>query len=220
MSDLKERITNVKDAGQAVLRSDGTILIKEVRASYPHIGTAYKGKDPAAKARYGITGLMPKTKKYFPAKDLIRDEIKRIIKANNKDKDIAGKNKFIRDGDDSGRDEYQRMYEIHAGEARRPAARDSKRDPATNRPRVLNPEEADERIYAGCWVNLLIRPWWQDNEFGKKVNANLIAVQFVRDDESFGQSRVSADDIDSTFDEFADDDDSGYDDELGETDEL
>lgn len=218
MSDVKEAVTIVKEAGQAALRSDGTILVRGVRASYPHIGTPYKGKG-ADKARYGMTGLMPKGKKYRDAKDLIRDEIRRIVKEQNKGKDIAAKYKFLRDGDEAGREEYEGMFEVHAGEYKRPAARHKIRDPKTNRPKKLTPEEADEIIYPGCWVNMLIRPWWQDNEWGKKVNANLIAVQFVGDDESFGQGRVSEDDIDSTFDDFAEDD-SGYDDSLEDDDEL
>ena len=76
-------------------------------------------------------------------------------------------------------------------------------------------------IYAGCWVNILIRPWWQNSaKWGKRVNAGLTAVQFVRDDEPFGQGRITSEDVDETFDEFADEA-SGYDDELGEVeDEL
>ncbi len=219
MSDVQERREVVKDVGKAVLYSDGTIRINEVRASYPHIGTPYQGKE--GKPRYGVVGLMPKGKAYRAAKDLIRDEINRIVREQNKGKDIAGKNKFIRDGDESGREEYEGMFEIHAGEnpPRRPSARSNVRDPKTGKPKVLSPAEADEMIFPGCWVNILIRPWWQNNEYGKKVNANLIAVQYVRSDESFGQGRVSEDDIDQTFDEFADDE-SGYDDELSDDDEL
>jgi hypothetical protein len=50
--------------------------------------------------------------------------------------------------------------------------------------------------YAGCYVNLLITLWVQDNSYGKRVNANLLAVQFAGDGDSFGAPKV---DIDSAF---------------------
>jgi hypothetical protein len=81
----------------------------------------------------------------------------------------------------------------------------------------------DDVIYAGCWVHILIRPWWQDSaEWGKRVNAGLTAIQFCRDDEPFGESRITPEDVDNTFDDFSEEG-SGYDDELGQgedTDEL
>lgn len=209
--------TVVKDVGKAILYSDGTILVKEVRASYPHIFKPYVGDD-GGDGKYGIVGLMPKTKDYFPAKDLIRDLIKQTI-IENKQKDLPAANKFLRDGNLKAREEYDGMYTINASEVRRPAARDNRRDPKTGKAAILKPGEDEDRIYAGCWVNILIRPWWQNNKFGKKVNAGLVAVQFVRDDESFGQGRISEDDVSETFDDFTDDQ-SGFDDTLGVGDEL
>lgn len=46
--------------------------------------------------------------------------------------------------------------------------------------------EQDGKPYAGCYVNVSIRLWAQDNDFGKRVNAQLRAVQFVKDGEAFG----------------------------------
>lgn len=208
--------TVVKDAGNAVLYSDGTILVKNVRASYPHLFKPYKGKEGDGK--YGIVGLMPKTPEYFPAKDLIRFHIRDMIHAQ-KLKDIPAANKFLRNGDDAAREEYENMFTINASETRRPQVRDNRRDPLTKKPAVLKPGQDDDRIYAGCWVNILIRPWWMNNDYGKKVNAGLVAVQFVKDDEAFGQGRISEEEIDDTFDAFADGD-SGFDDELEADQEL
>lgn len=217
MNTTKEPRTVVKQVDKAVLYSDGTILVKEVRASYPHIGSPYKGEN-SDKGKYGIVALIPKGKAYSSATILVRDEINGILKAN-KIPALKAENKFLRDGNLAGKVEYEGMFTINASEVRRPAARDRVRDSKTGKPRIIPAEEADEKIYAGCWVNVLIRPWWQNNKFGKKVNAGLVAIQFVRDDEAFGQGRISEDDVDETFDEFADED-SGYDDALGEDDEL
>ena len=61
--------------------------------------------------------------------------------------------------------------------------------------------------YAGCYVNAVIELWFQNNGFGKRVNANLLGVQFFKDGEPFGDNAgASADD----FDAFGDDDDEFF----------
>lgn len=40
--------------------------------------------------------------------------------------------------------------------------------------------------YSGCYVNVTLDIWAQDNQYGKRVNAKLLAIQFARDGESFG----------------------------------
>lgn len=46
--------------------------------------------------------------------------------------------------------------------------------------------ESDGRIYSGCIANVIVEFWAQDNGYGKRVNASLKGVQFVRDGDSFG----------------------------------
>lgn len=58
--------------------------------------------------------------------------------------------------------------------------------------------EADGRPYAGCYVNASIELWAQDNRYGKRINASLRGVQFVKDGEAFsGGGVASADEFDS-----------------------
>lgn len=45
--------------------------------------------------------------------------------------------------------------------------------------------EKDGRPYAGCYVNLVVELWAQDNQFGKRVNASLKGVQFYQDGDAF-----------------------------------
>lgn len=63
-----------------------------------------------------------------------------------------------------------------------------------NRNRQNVAEGSKEAPYAGCFVNGSITLWTQNNSFGKRVNANLRAVQFCRDGEAFGRGPVDADD--------------------------
>ncbi|WP_374312469.1 DUF2815 family protein [Dongia sp.] len=65
------------------------------------------------------------------------------------------------------------------------------RSPANKRPLVIDRDKtvliaADGRPYAGCFVNASLEIWAQSNGYGKRINASLRAVQFVKDGDSFG----------------------------------
>lgn len=70
------------------------------------------------------------------------------------------------------------------------------------RPLVINADksplvEQDGKPYAGCYVNASIDLWAQDNNYGKRINASLRGVQFVRDGEAFaGGGAASEDEFD------------------------
>lgn len=177
----------------ATLYDDGCILIKNVRASYPHLDKPYAGED-GGEPKFGIVGLLDK-KTHVAAKELCVKVIDKIMKEN--DTKVAKDKKFIRDGDDSDKVENEGMWTVSAREARRPSVRNKDATPMTER-------EVVDIIYGGCYVNILIRPWYQDNKFGKRINAGLVAVQFVRDGEAFGDGRI---DDEGVFDEVEDEDD-------------
>jgi len=42
------------------------------------------------------------------------------------------------------------------------------------------------KLYGGCYVNVALRPWCQDNKFGRAIRCEIIAVQFAKDGEAFG----------------------------------
>ena len=174
----KEKREVVKSVENATLFSDGTILLKNVRASYPHIfkPSAFEGGEPS----YSIMALMPKDT-HDKAKKLIDSQVAKLS-AEAKIK-VAADKVFCRDGDQSDRAEAEGMWTVSAREKKRPIVRD--KDKST-----VDSADAD-KFYGGCWVNLLIRPWVQNNQFGKRVNANFVAVQFVRDDEAFGEVRAT-----------------------------
>jgi hypothetical protein len=54
--------------------------------------------------------------------------------------------------------------------------------------------EEDGKPYAGCYVNASIRLWVQDNQYGKRINAAIVAVQFAKDGDSFGAAPVNVED--------------------------
>lgn len=68
-------------------------------------------------------------------------------------------------------------------------------------PTVVLNRETGAKVYAGCYVNAKVRFWAQDNQFGKRVNAQLVAVQFVADGEAFGEAPVKADEVFDNLDD-------------------
>lgn len=73
------------------------------------------------------------------------------------------------------------------------------------RPLVLDGdgEETVEQygvVYAGCFVDAVVRIWAQDNDYGKRINASLEAIRFRRDGEAFGVRRITAADFDDEDD--------------------
>lgn len=62
--------------------------------------------------------------------------------------------------------------------------------------RDLTPLSQDSgKPYAGCYVNVHLRLWLQDNKWGKRINAQLAAVQFFGDGDTFGERAVTASEV-------------------------
>lgn len=193
--------------GWCILYTDGMIRVDWVRLSYPHLAKAYKGSDDDAAAAFGVVGLLQK--KNREAKDLIKERIEELLK-ENKVKALPADKKFLRDGDQSGKAECEGMFTISTRETRRPPLRN--RDNS-----VVEPEDATEVFRPGYWGSILIRPWYQNNKFGKRVNSGLASVQFMAKDEEFGEGRLSDEDLDDTFEDHGDpDDDDAVDDDEDE----
>ena len=70
-------------------------------------------------------------------------------------------------------------------------------------PTIVGPDRApltksSGKPYGGCFVNVILDIWAQDNSFGKRVNASLTGVQFHRDGDAFGGGRpASVDEFDA-----------------------
>lgn len=206
MSDTAER-TIVKSVPNAVLYSDGTILVKNVVASYPYVFEAKANTDPKTGKvtghSYQITGLMPKDT-HDEAKKLIVKAINNLLEQKNEGNKIPSDRKFLKDGDpkdedDAGKPENAGMWVVSTREQKKPVLLSNKKDPKTGKARRLTALDADT-IYGGCFVNILIRPWWQNSpDYGKRVNCGVSVVQFVKDGEAFGKGRITDDVIDEAF---------------------
>ena len=105
----------------------------------------------------------------------------------------AGDNLLIHDGDSKASYVgYEGNLFFNANNTVRPTVVDRDRSPLV---------AADGKPYSGCYVNVIIDVWAQDNQYGKKVNAQLQGIQFVKDGEAFSGGGTSADASD--FEEIA-----------------
>lgn len=169
------------------------MLLKNVRLSFPNLFTA-SSFSPDQKKKFSATFLFPKGS---PLEKEVRAELLRVAEekwgAKGKDtlKGLAANGKVaLQDG--ATKAEYdgfgdERVY-VNASTDKRPAVLDRDKTPLS---------EEDSRIYPGCWVNAVVEFWAQDNQFGRRINAQLKGVQFVRDDEPLGGGGkpASADDF-------------------------
>jgi hypothetical protein len=169
------------------------IKIASARLSFPSLFTmaAFGGESTG---KYEATFILDKSEHAE-----VISEIKKAVNALMTDelKGKIGADKIcLKDGDEMGRPEYEGKMTIKASTKKRPMIIDRDKSPIA---------EADNKIYAGCYVNSIVSLWAQSNTYGKRINAQLDGVQFVRDGEAFGDGSVSV----NEFDAFGDDDDVG-----------
>jgi len=156
------------------------------RLSFPNLFTA-SAFEPNQTPKFGAMLIVPKGSKDHA-------DIKTAIKACIAEKWPKGMppglKLCLRDGGEKAHmDGFgDEVVFFNATNPKRPTVVDRDRTPLS---------EADGKPYAGCYVLALVDFWAQDNQFGKRVNATLTGVQFVRDGDSFGGARVAAaDDFD------------------------
>lgn len=164
----------------------GRLMLKNVRLAFPNLfePTTVGGEgDP----RYSAVLLIPpdhpqlpeiKAKMLAVATEKWRDKAKAVYAGIEKSDKLA-----LHDGDTKS------QYDGFPGKLFVNAASQQ-----TSRPTVINGDRSpltakDGVVYAGCYVNASLDFWAQDNSYGKRINAQLRGVQFVRDGDAFAAGR-------------------------------
>lgn len=170
------------------------IKLNNVRLSFPSLfkPAVFNGVE----GKYEATFLIPKSDKAVKAQ---LDAAIKALLVENKAKVPADKI-CLKDGDESEYDGYAGNWSIKASN------KDLKGRIRDRNPKVILLED-DGKIYAGCRVNAMVEFWFQNNNYGKRINANLLGVQFFEDDKPFGTggSNVDLDNEFETFEELSDD---------------
>lgn len=188
------------------------VHLKNVRASFLHCFVAQVGEDENGNpTKPAYTGHFLFDKEH-PAFKEIRQAMVAVAKAKFGDangvevlKALMKKDKVcLRDGN-SKMDPDGNVMEGYGG-MQYLSARSAVKPKVVDRDRNVTLTEKDGRPYSGCYVNAIVAIWAQTGKFGKRINAQLQGVQFVKDGDAFGSGRAaSADEFDSLEDEFSDD---------------
>lgn len=185
------------------------IMIRDVRLAFPSI---FKQSAPKAggELAFSASFLLSKTHKQIPElkaafKTLAKEKWGAKADAVLKALEAADKT-ALHNGD--SKTEYEGFEGNHFISARskvRPTVFDQQRQELT---------EADGKPYSGCYVNVSLELWAQDNSYGKRINAQLRGVQFLRDGDAFagGARPADADEFDEIGAEGTDE--AGEDDDL------
>ena len=167
------------------------VTLIDVRASYLYVFKPYVGKNDAGGDSASYTGhfiFAPTSDNLGKVQAAIRSAAtqKWGAKAADMLKALGAQDRLcLHRGDISkpGEDAYKGMLYVSSNGKKRPTVIDGDRSPLA---------ESDGRPYSGCYVNAIIDIWAQDSSWGKRVNAQLAGVQFLRHGEAFGGGRVAA----------------------------
>jgi hypothetical protein len=173
------------------------ILLTEVRLRVAFLAQPYVSKNDNGqdKASYSVVALFePNSQAHQVAKAGVREVAQAAWGAQYEAvlQQLAAQDRlFLHDGATKATDpSYAGKLFVSASSSRKP------RCLVTRNGQNVEISENDPMFpYSGCWANILINPWAQGpdskpNKFGKRVNAEILAVQFLRHDEAFG--RVAA----------------------------
>lgn len=158
-------------------------VIKNARVAFPNLFTP--------DAKFGKYGAQLIIEPNNPALAAIEAEIEAVAaakwgaKAEGILKTLRATGKVcLKDGDTKAEYEgFEGNMVLSSGNTKRPTVVNRDRSPVT---------EDDGIVYAGCYVNAIVSIWAQDNEFGKRINASLDGMQFVKDGDSFGGGNVAS----------------------------
>ena len=178
-----------------------------MRLSFPQLFEAKSTN--GGKPRFGCSFLLdPKREAHAKQIKMLRKVAVEIAQRELEVKLAADKIFIRKDGPWQG---YEDMWYVSSANPKRPQSLNLDKSPVT---------AEDNLLYAGCYVDAVIRPWAQNNQHGKRVNAGLEIVRFRSDGEAFGAAGASKDLLDDLDDEDGEDEGMGDDDGLDDEDGL
>jgi hypothetical protein len=179
---------------QATQQQAGQVRLENIRFSFTDALFDAKQVQGQGDAKFSCTALLPRD---HPQLATISATIHAVAvakwgaKADEVLKALkAGDRLAVHDGDAKSQYEgYAGNYFINASNKMRPLVIGPQREPLV---------AADGKPYSGSHGNMIVQFWAMDNQFGKRVNASLLGVQFIKDGERLaGGSVAAADDFEA-----------------------
>lgn len=178
--------------------SDNLFMIKNVRCSFPHLF-----EKPMIKGKLGKCGitllLNPQEPAHAQQLETLKNYIRHLLATEPAFKNMNLPKNLIclREGSQESRLEYGPFWILSTKHKNKPIviAADG---------HTLIERQEDCPIYAGCRVNCKTQIWVQNNEWGKRINATPVAVQFAGDDEPLDGTYIPVEKAIEGFDGFGD----------------
>lgn len=167
------------------------IMLRNARLAFPNLWQARPPKDGKGKAKFGASLILE------PGNPAIKELEAAFVKmarekwAEKGDailKGLKAQDRLcLHDGaTKAGYAGFDGNFFVSANSEIRPSAYNKDRTPV---------QESDGKLYSGCFVNASIELWTQDSkDYGKRINAQLRGVQFLRDGDAFAAGTAASDD--------------------------
>ena len=163
--------------------------VQNVRISFPNIFQASAFAEGQTK-KFSATFIMDED---HPQMEALKEAVEKVAEAKWDKKIPSSLKRPLRDGEEKDLDGFgEGTVFFNASNTKRPVLKDKDLSALV---------EDDGKPYAGCFVNAIIKPWAQDNQYGKRINFSLEGIQFVRDGDSFGGGGTTTEDFDVVEDD-------------------
>ena len=170
---------------------DGRIVtLNNVRISFPSLFTPKPGMnggapryqaafiiDPDSDEHTLLTEAMNEAALLKYAKN--PDEAEAIVARLHQDNKCAYKLRALSDKNGQPYSGFEGMFGLNASNKSRIPVVDAQMTPV---------DEASGLLFAGCWVNTVVQMWPNPEQYGRRINCELQALQVVKSGEALGGS--------------------------------
>jgi hypothetical protein len=176
------------------------ITIKNAVLNFPELFQLGLDQEGKQKTKYS-TKIILDPKEHAAVIRTLQAEIDSLMKEKWKTLKLADDRRCLRDGDSLGKEEYEGKLVLSASSKKRPVA------VMAQNGALVPVTQDDGKFYSGCIANANVSLWAQDNKFGKRINCELLAVQWKADGTPLGGGGISREAAVEGFD--LDEDDFG-----------
>lgn len=177
--------------------SNEVIFLQKVILSFPHLAEAHSSA-PNSPAKYSADFILEKDHPGYAkfmetygrlAQGKWAEHASQVMQMIQNDRKL----RCYGSGDEKVNKKTFQPYDGYAGKVYISANN-------PNMPQIIRPDgspveagntmEAQQivrQMYGGCYVNVALKPWVQDNKHGRGIRCDLVAIQFAADGTPFGE---------------------------------
>lgn len=178
------------------------LFMQDVRLSFPHLVEAHSAAPNAVK-KYSADFIMPQNHKAFTefmarvaviAQEKWKENapaVLQMIQADRKLRCFGGPSDKVDKKTFKPYSGYDGMVYVSANKDQMPQMIRENGTPV-DVGNTMEYQQLARKMYGGCYVNVAVKPWCQENQYGRGIRCDLVAIQFARDGEAFGEGAADA----------------------------